>query len=272
LNTHIASLRAEPVESGQFTIVVAGAGLTGIETAAEMPQKVKNLLCNDGATPQWRIILIDRNRRVGAAMGPSACPIIERALSELGIETRTNAALESVTRDGVVLSTGEFIPSRTVVWCGGMEANPQTRVFAVRCDSYGRLPVDCYLRVEGVGNVFAAGDSARMMVDDVHESVMSCQHSRPMGRFAGHNAASDLLDEPMLPLRIEWYVTVLDLGTWGALYTEGWDRVVVTQGAAAKLTKQTINCHRIYPPVSGSRQEILEAASPIVQSPPAKRV
>jgi NADH:ubiquinone reductase (H+-translocating) len=72
----------------------------------------------------------------------------------------------------------------------------------------------------------------------------------------------------MLALHIDWYVTVLDLGTWGAVYTEGWDRTVVSTGEAAKRTKQTINCQRIYPPLSGNRREILDAAAPLVQAAP----
>jgi NADH:ubiquinone reductase (H+-translocating) len=99
---------------------------------------------------------------------------------------------------------------------------------------------------------------------------MSCQHARPMGRFAGHNAAADLLGQALLDLRIERYVTVMDLGPWGAMYTEGWDRHVVTTGAAAKQTKETINRLRIYPPRSGGRREILDAAAPTVQPPPAR--
>ncbi len=87
------------------------------------------------------------------------------------------------------------------------------------------------------------------MMDDRHASVMSCQHGRPMGRFAGHNVVCDLFGLPMLPLRIGWYVTVLDLGPWGAVYTEGWDRHVVAKGTAAKKTKQIINRQRIYPAI-----------------------
>lgn len=124
------------------------------------------------------------------------------------------------------------------------------------------------MRVQGVANVFAAGDVARAMMDDRHASVMSCQHSRPMGRFAGHNVVCDLFGLPMLPLHVAWYVTVLDLGPWGALYTEGWDRHVATTGEAAKKTKQVINCHRIYPPLARNRREILAAAAPVVQQPP----
>jgi NADH:ubiquinone reductase (H+-translocating) len=97
---------------------------------------------------------------------------------------------------------------------------------------------------------------------------MSCQHGRPMGRFAGHNVVADLVGAPLLPLRIDWYVTVLDLGPAGALYTVGWDRRVVSTGIAAKETKQMINCRRIYPPRSRLRADILAAAAPVVQAPP----
>jgi dTDP-4-dehydrorhamnose reductase len=92
--------------------------------------------------------------------------------------------------------------------------------------------------------VFAAGDSARLELDGGHTTVMSCQHGRPMGRFAGHNAVCDLLGLPLLPLRIDWYTTILDLGPWGALYTEGWDRRVVATGETAKRTKRLINALR----------------------------
>jgi NADH dehydrogenase len=73
----------------------------------------------------------------------------------------------------------------------------------------------------------------------------------------------------MLPLRIDWYTTILDLGPWGALYTEGWDRQPAAQGPAAKRTKETINRQRIYPPMSRDRREILDAAAPLIQAPPA---
>ncbi len=97
---------------------------------------------------------------------------------------------------------------------------------------------------------------------------MSCQFARPMGRYAGYNVVADLLGEPMLALHIDWYVTVLDLGGWGALYTEGWDRKVRTTGAAAKETKQTINRIRIYPPLNGDRADLLAAAAPALQAAP----
>ncbi|MDR8085447.1 FAD-dependent oxidoreductase, partial [Acinetobacter baumannii] len=72
-------------------------------------------------------------------------------------------------------------------------------------DPAGRLFVDECLRVKGVDGVYAAGDAAHMLIDGVMPSVMSCQHARPMGRFAGQNVVNDLVGLPLEPLSIDWY-------------------------------------------------------------------
>jgi NADH dehydrogenase len=93
-----------------------------------------------------------------------------------------------------------------------------------------------------------------------------------MGRIAGHNVVCDLVGEPMIPIEIGYYVTILDLGAWGAVYTEGWDRRVAAAGAAVKQTKRMINCERIYPPLSRDPAAILAAAAPGTQAPPQRFV
>ncbi|HZC51285.1 MAG TPA: FAD-dependent oxidoreductase, partial [Mycobacterium sp.] len=265
LQRHLRGLADDPPTAAAATVVVVGAGLTGIETACELPKRLRALFPEDFVMP--RVVLVDHNA-VGSDMGPSALPVIEQALSDNGIETRTGVSVATVDKDGVSLSTGERLDAATVVWCAGMRASPLTEQLAVARDRLGRVPVDDYLRVIGVPWVFAAGDVAAARMDDEHLSVMSCQHGRPMGRYAGFNVISDLFGEPMLALRIPWYVTVLDLGPAGAVYTEGWDRVVVSNGARAKATKQAINTRRIYPPLTRTRADLLAAAAPELQPRP----
>ncbi|MGA8328609.1 MAG: FAD-dependent oxidoreductase, partial [Mycobacterium sp.] len=249
--------------------VVVGAGLTGIEVACELPGRLVGLFSGrDGCTP--RVLLIDHNPFVGSDMGDAARPLIEAALSENGVETLTGVGVTAVDAEGVTLSTGQRLAASTVIWCAGLRANALTALFGITLDRMGRLPVDDYLQVVGVPGVFAAGDVAAAKMDDQHLSVMSCQHGRPMGRYAGYNVVSDLVGEPLLALRIPWYVTVLDLGPAGAVYTEGWDRQVAAQGATAKATKRAINTERIYPPLNGDRAEILAAAAPELQPRPAR--
>jgi NADH dehydrogenase len=266
LQQHLRKLAYDTPTPASATVVVVGAGLTGIEAACELPKRLHALFSRVGVTP--RVILIDRNLAVGSDMGASARPVIERALSDNGVETRTAVGVTAVTPRGVSLSSGEQLEAATVVWCAGMRASSLTEQLPGPRDRLGRVEVDDYLRVVGEPSVFAAGDVAAARMDDEHLSVMSCQHGRPMGRYAGYNVISDLLREPMLALRIPWYVTVLDLGPAGAVYTEGWDRVVVSTGVEAKATKQVINCRRIYPPLTGSRAELLAAAAPELQARP----
>ncbi|MGY3618977.1 NAD(P)/FAD-dependent oxidoreductase [Bradyrhizobium sp. USDA 10063] len=267
LDAHLAALGEEAPSEARATVVVVGAGFTGIEVATEMPGKLDRA----GVTGDRRIILVDPNPAVGATIGDNARPVINEALSALGVETRLGVKVAAVGPSTIALSSGEIIATQTVVWCAGMRASPLAGTLHVERDRHGRVIVDQFMRATGATNVFAAGDVACSFVDGVHASVMSCQFARPMGRFAGYNVVADLFGRPMLPLHIDWYVTVLDLGTWGALYTEGWDRQVRTSGAAAKLTKQTINHVRIYPPRTGNRAEILAASAPTLQAPPASR-
>ena len=265
LQRHLGKLAHDPPTPAAATVLVVGAGLTGIEAACELPGRLRALFAPGSVTP--RVILIDRND-VGSDMGASARPVIEQALSDNGVETRTAVSVTAVSEQGVSLSSGERLEAATVVWCAGMRASPLTEQLPVERDRLGRVEVDDYLRVVGVPSVFAAGDVAAARMDDEHLSVMSCQHGRPMGRYAGHNVVNDLFDEPLLALRIPWYVTVLDLGPVGAVYTEGWDRVVVAKGTRAKATKQTINTRRIYPPLTRNRGDLLAAAAPELQARP----
>ncbi|MCC8429310.1 FAD-dependent oxidoreductase [Reyranella aquatilis] len=260
LNSHIADLNA-----AASTVLVVGGGLTGIEAAAEMPGKLRVA----GVTKP-RVILADHAPRIGSDMGAEAMPVIEEALRSLGVEMRGGVSVTAVDAGGAMLEGGERIEAATVVWCAGMRAHPLTSAFAVERDRLGRLPVDPTLKIRGLQAEFAAGDVVSFLIDGTHGCVMSCQHGRPMGRFAGHNAVRDLLGQPKLPLAIGWYTTILDLGPWGALYTEGWDRKLVSSGATAKRTKELINRERIYPPRSGGRQALLDAAAPTVQTPPVK--
>jgi NADH dehydrogenase len=267
LDAHLEELGKQAPSEGRSTVVVVGAGFTGIEVATEMPAKLDRAQLSG----QRRIVLVDPNANVGMTIGEHSRQTIHGALSALGVETRLNVSVISVHANGIKLSSGEFISAKTVVWCAGMQASPVGAAFATERDRHGRLVVDRFMRATGLRHVFAAGDVASSVIDGSHSTVMSCQFARPMGRFAGHNVVADLFSLPMLPLQIDSYVTVLDLGAWGALYTVGWDRQVHAVGASAKMTKQIINRERIYPPRTRSRSDLLAAAAPTIQAPPTAR-
>jgi NADH dehydrogenase len=259
LDKHLHGLADRPASNGRDTIVVAGGGFTGIEAATEIPTRLRAILGKD-ARP--RVIIVERNSAIAPDMGEGPRPIIEEALRKLGVETRLGAGVASLDNAGITLSDGERIETETVIWAAGIRAAPLTTQIPAERDNFGRLLVDRDLRVPSVPGVFATGDAARAASDDVgNYALMSCQHATRMGAFAGNNAAAELLRMATRPYHQKGYVTCLDLGEAGALFTRGWDRKVEMVGDVAKKTKKEINTVWIYPP-KPERAAALASADP----------
>jgi NADH dehydrogenase len=254
-------------------IAILGAGFTGIEIAMEARARIEAASDHATATAA-RVLLLDRADEVAQELGDNPRPVIEAALRQAGVELKLGVSVAAIDNAGLVLENGERIDADAVVVCSGMVANPLTGQIAAARDEVGRLIVNRDLSVAGVDGVFATGDVAHAVVDDDgHVAMMSCQHAMMMGRFAGYNAVRELLQLPTTPYRQERYVTCLDLGSAGAVFTRGWDREVELTGADAKKVKKTVNGEIIYPP-QGTRADILAAATLVPghhRAPPEQR-
>ena len=261
LEAHIKSLKNLPYSTARNTVVVAGGGFTGIETATEMPARLRAALGSDASI---RVIVVDRGPQIAASMGDGIRPSIIEASNHLGIEWVLNSSVASVDAGGVTLADGQRIESNTVIWTVGFRASPLTEQVVGTRDPPGRLHVDGNLKVLGHADVFAAGDVAYAATDTLGNFAgMSCQHAISLGRYAGNNVAADLLGVEPITYSQPKYVTCLDLGAWGAVFTEGWDRQLKLVGHEAKELKTQINTVWIYPPAA-DRATALAAADPLI--------
>jgi NADH dehydrogenase len=265
LDTHLDSLASVTPSKARDTVVICGGGFTGIELAAELPHRLRKVL---GDNTDIRVVIVEREGEIGPDLGPNPRPVIIQALKDLGVEMKLGAAVVKVDAGGITLSTGERIDTLTAVWTGGMVANELNNQVPGEKDRAGRLHVDGYLRTLSVKDIFATGDAAFAATDDKgNHSLMSCQHAVPLGTAAGYNAAADLLGIAMMPYSQPQYVTCLDLGPFGAVVSEGWERNVLFKGAEAKPIKQFVNGTLIYPPGANSA-EAFQRADPVLSSVP----
>ena len=236
LDHHLHALSKRPSSKARNTVVVAGGGFPGIETATEMPLRLRAILGKDA---DIRVVLVERGGLIAPQTGDNPRPMIAKAIRDAGAETILGVGVTALDEVGVTLSNGQRIESATVIWTAGMRASPLTEQIPAPRDNLGRLIVDRDLRVPGVKNVFATSDTARVAADDLGNiAPMTCQFAIRLGAFARHNAAADLLGLEALPYSPPKYVTCLDLGPWGAVYTEGWEREVKMSGHEAKALKQ----------------------------------
>jgi NADH:ubiquinone reductase (H+-translocating) len=213
--THLITLATQQ-RSLPITIAVIGAGFTGIELALELRDRIG--ATNTRAGEEMRIVLIERNNTVGADLGPNPKPAIDAALIEARIETRLSATIVKLSASSVIFDDGTVFETDAIVLATGLQASPFVEQVPGQRDQLGRVIVDGSLRAPDAPDVFATGDAAAADTGDGHLALQSCQHALQLGRFAGENAARDLLGLATIDYSQSRYVTCLDLGRSGAVF------------------------------------------------------
>lgn len=265
IDTQAEAIRLDRrLAQGAASVAVIGAGFTGVELALELRDRVA---AHGGDGEALHIVLIDRAAAVGAELGAGPRPTIEAALKEARVELRLGATIASLSAGHVGFADGSVLDVDAVVLTTGMAAADFVRHVPGERDGLGRLKVERSLRAPAARDVFVTGDAAAADTGTGNLALQSCQHALQLGRYAGENAARDLLGMPPIDYAQPRYVTCLDLGRAGAVFTEGWDRAVQKSGAEAKTIKRRINTQVIYPPV-GASGEVLLAMS---HTDPAQR-
>lgn len=239
-------------------IAVIGAGFTGLELVLALRDRLDGH--RPGAGAGAHIVLIDRGAYPGQALGEGPRPAIAAALAASGIQCCMGATVTGITANGVALADGEHIAADLVLLGTGMVAAGFTQHVPGERDAIGRVRVQADLRAPAAPAIFVTGDAAAADTGDGHLALQSCQHALQMGRFAGENAALDLLGQPTRAYAQPRYVTCLDLGPSGAVFTEGWGRVLVDAGPAMGQRKRHINQVVIYPPAGADRAALLAAS------------
>ncbi len=236
LDKHLETLRHsdDPV-----TVVVVGASFTGLEIATNLRRRLGS---------DADIYLVDTVATAGQALGENLRETIATALAEANVTFLGKTSLEKITQREAVLDNGNRIATTTVVFATGFLASPLAAENRLETDASGRLVVDAFLGVKGWEQTLAAGDIAAAMADDTNRTLMSCQHAMPMGKAAGRNAVLALAGREQEPYAQPFYATCLDLGSFGAVFTNGWDRKIVATRQEGAAMKKKINTQWIYPP------------------------
>jgi NADH dehydrogenase len=192
----LAATSDDPAErTARCTFVVVGAGYTGTEVVAQghlltaaLARRRPGLA---GQPLRW--MLLDLAERVLPELDPRLSTTADRVLRGRGVEVRMGTSVEEATADGVRLTDGETVPTRSLVWCVGVRPDPFIEGLDLPTQK-GRLTVDEYLAVAGHPEVLACGDAAAVpdLTRPGEVTAMTAQHAERQGRLAGHNLAAAL--------------------------------------------------------------------------------
>ncbi len=156
-------------DDGTLTFVIAGGGPTGVELAGSLAELVDLVVRRDHPSldvDRVRIVLVEARDQLLGGFSARAGRAALEGLRQRGVDVRLEIGIASVAADHVVLTDGETIPTRLVVWAAGVSASPLAEALGVPLARGRRIPVDEHLRVVGLDGVFAIGDITAGMDDE----------------------------------------------------------------------------------------------------------
>jgi NADH:quinone reductase (non-electrogenic) len=180
----------------ELTFVFVGAGYAGVEALAELADLVRDALryypTLRDAPQHW--VLVDAAPKILPEIPTRLGDYAARLLEKRGVDIRVSTTLERVEQEAVVLSDGDRIETRTLVWTAGVRANPLLTQLGLPLDERGRLQVDELLRVQGRTNVWALGDCAAVpnLSTPDHPDPPTSQHALRQARRLAKNIAGEL--------------------------------------------------------------------------------
>jgi NADH dehydrogenase len=213
-----SSTRDAEVREAALTFVFVGGGYAGVEALGELENMARYAVryYHNVRAEDLRWVLVEATGRilpeVGEAMGKYAL----RELRGRNIDIRLETRLESCEHRVAVLSDGDRLPTRTLVWTAGVKPAPLLAGLGLPLAAHGRLRADATLRVEGTDGVWAAGDAAAVPDVTAEKPGTDCapnaQHALRQARVLADNIRAQLRGRPLTEYRHAYVGSVASLG------------------------------------------------------------
>jgi NADH:ubiquinone reductase (H+-translocating) len=229
-------------------VVIGGGGLTGVELATEMAERFDALARQYNIDPvEPEMILIEAADRVLPSLDGRQVATSVEAMQAIGVQiltgTRVRGMEQRDSRLVVLRDGGDPIPTRTMIWTGGIRISDLVRRSGAQTGAQGRVLVDSHLQVLGYPGVFAIGDNALAINPDTGTVVpTAAQFALQQGYLTASNIHRLVTGRPMRAYTPKVLGEVVSLGRhlaigWASLPLAGRVRFF---GFLASLVKRAI--------------------------------
>lgn len=202
-----------------LTFVVVGGGYSGVETAGEMLDLLREAARDYRHLPEEeiRVILVHSRERILQTLGPELGDYAAEKLRKRGLEIRLNERVRAVTATRVYLQSGDVIEAATIVSTVGNAPNSAIRAL---CDDAGiahdgyRVITDEYLRIPDQEMLWAAGDCAVVPLSGKpgESCPQTAQFATRQGTALAKNIGHTLSGRGLDPLRFKGLGELASIG------------------------------------------------------------
>lgn len=226
-----------------LTVVVGGAGLTGVEYIGELVERIP-VLCNKLDIPleKVRIINIEALPSILPGFDDDQVNYAKGILEKKGVKFLVSSPVEECTEYGVILKGGEQIRAATVIWTGGIRGNrivEESELETVR----GRVKVDEFLKAPGREDVFVLGDCSLVFNEEDRPYPPTAQIATMQGIYLGNQLPLLLRKGRMDPFVFKPKGTIASLGKGEAVGFIGSKKF---KGRVASLLKYVVDVRWLY--------------------------
>ncbi|WP_442601437.1 NAD(P)/FAD-dependent oxidoreductase [Paenibacillus sp. KN14-4R] len=241
----LANLKLATIESNQeerrrlMTVAIAGAGITGIETAAELAHAMKSESASLGLDPtEISVLLLNTKSRLFLEGPEKVGHKLEDYLADCGVTVHNRRKAMCEVNGQLLLSEGDSLPVGLTVWTLGTAPNPMLRDMALPLTSSGKVKIDKSYRVQGMLGVYSIGDCAHIVDPTTGKADhMTCKEAIPQAQRLGLIIDADLSGQhaPFHKGLMDYYAIGLGPGR-GLTWARKWGiDIIITGKLAAKI-------------------------------------
>lgn len=191
----------EVKDDSKLTIVVGGAGFTGIEFLGELGDRIPEL-CREFDIPQEkvRLLCVEAAPTVLPGFDPELVDYAQEQLRKKGVEFSIGTPIVEATAEGVKIKKDEgnteFINAGTVVWAAGVRGNALIESSGIESNR-ARIAVHEDMRAPGFDDVFIVGDCAFFLNEETGRPYPpTAQIAMQQGAIIAKNIKHIMNDEP----------------------------------------------------------------------------
>lgn len=224
-----------------MTVAVAGAGISGIETSAELALAMRKEASALGLNPSETFVyLLNAQERLFPEGPEKVGRKLDQTLSECGVTVFHNRKVMREEAGVVTLNKGDCLAVGLCIWTIGLMPNPVLRGMGLPLTPDGQVLVDECYRVQGVAGVYSIGDCTRIVDPRTGKAdQMTCKEGGMQALRLGKIVMADLEGSPAPVHKSMMDVFAIGLGqNRGLVWARKWGLdVIITGKLAWKLKK-----------------------------------
>ena len=209
--------------AGRFTVTIIGGGATGVELSAELHMMTRILssygMVNFHPEKDLKIVIVDAAPRLLQALPERLSGAVARELRKLDIEVHANEKVVQVSKEGVLMASGKFIPSGIVVWAAGIKAPDFMRELdGLETNRINQLLVQQNLQTTRDPAIFAMGDCAACPQGEGKPNVPPrAQSAHQQAALLAKSLVRQLQGKSLLDFTFQDYGSLVSLGHYSTI-------------------------------------------------------